>query len=155
MKYLRRAVKYFIQLTLIFGVIISVLMLLGLVEKDVNVAFRNGWKSVELILAAFAAMGFVYPLFGYGKRSIKAEGDPAEHWAAIDGAMDSRGYLKTGETADGGQRYVLKSTMNRASRLWEDAITITPRLGGFEAEGLNRDLARVVMTLERKINGND
>ena len=34
-------------------------------------------------------------------------------------------------------------------------VTITPVLGGFEAEGLIRDLARVVASIDHKINYND
>lgn len=149
-KYLTRAFKYFIQLTIIFVAIIAVLMLSGMVEKDVSIAFRNGWKSIELILAAFFAMGFVYPLLGYTKRSIQSQGDPQEKWPAIDSAMELKGYILREET-DQGRVYILKSGVNRATRLWEDAITITPVLGGFQVEGLSRDIARVVMTLERKL----
>lgn len=148
--YLRRALKYFIQLTIIFAVIIAILMLSGMVGKDVNVAFRNGWKSIEIILAAFLAMGFVYPLLGYTKRKIQSNGDPAEKWPSIDSAMELRGYKLKEETEDG-RIYILKSGLNRATRLWEDGITITPVLGGFQVEGLSRDLARVVMSLERKL----
>ena len=155
MTYLRRAFKYFIQITLIFVAIIAILMLSGLASKDIDTAFRNGWKSVELILAAFAAMSLVYPLFGYAKRQINAKGDPAEHWAAIDGALEQRGYVKAGQTPEGGRKYHLGSPVNRVTRLWEDTITINPVLGGFQAEGLNRDLVRVVTSLDRKLNSYD
>lgn len=150
MKYIRRAVKYFIQISIIFVLIIGILMLTGMVDSNVDVAFRNGWKSVGLIFAAFFAMGFVYPLFGYGKRRIPATGDPGEQWGAIDEAMTGRGYTLKEKTADG-RKYILRSSVNRAARLWEDAITVSPVLGGFEAEGLVRDLARVVMAIERKL----
>ena len=155
MTYLRRAFKYFIQITLIFVVIIGLLMLSGLVSKDIDTAFRSGWKSVELILAAFALFSLLYPHFGYATRQIDAKGDPAEHWAAIDAAMTQRGYVKAGQTPEGGRKYHLGSTVNRAARLWEDSITINPVLGGFQAEGLNRDLVRVVMSLDRKLNSHD
>ena len=147
MTYLRRAVKYFIQITLLFVVIIAVLMLTGMVSKDVAVAFRNGWTSIAYIFGLFAVMSAAYPFFGYGKRTIRATGDPAELWPAIDAALESRGYVKEGEG-----RYHLASAFNRAARLWEDTITITPVLGGFEAEGLVRDLSRVVMSIDHKIN---
>ena len=147
MTYLRRAVKYFIQITLLFVVIIAVLMLSGMVSKDVAVAFRNGWTSIAYIFGLFAVMSAAYPYFGYGKRIIRATGDPAGHWPAIDAAMDARGYRKT---ADG--KYRLQSAFGRAARLWEDTVTITPVLGGFQAEGLVRDLARVVMSIDHKIN---
>ena len=46
MTYLRRAAKYFVQITIIFVLIIGILMLSGMVSKDVAVAFRSGWKSI-------------------------------------------------------------------------------------------------------------
>jgi hypothetical protein len=41
--------------------------------------------------------------------------------------------------------------------MWEDRVTLTPVLGGFEAEGLSRDLVRVVSAIEHKFRnyGND
>ena len=57
-----------------------------------------------------------------------------------------------GEAPDGGRRYHLGSVVNRAARLWEDTITITPVLGGFQAEGLARDLARVISSIDHKFN---
>ena len=151
MTYLRRAVKYLIQLILIFIVLIGILMLAGMIPADVALAFRKGWESIFFILGIFAVMAAVYPLFGYGKRLIRAEGDPAGHWPAIEEALDGRGYVKAGETEDGARRFHLKNTLARVTRLWEDSITITPQLGGFQAEGLMRDLSRVVMSIDHKI----
>ena len=142
MKYLRRAVKYFIQITVIFVVIIAILMLSGLVSKDVAVAFQQGWTSVGYILVAFLVMSAAYPYFGYGKRNIHANGDPA---------MEGRGYVLASEQ-DGEMRFNINSPVNRLARLYEDTVTITPVLGGFQAEGLIRDLSRVVMAIDHKIN---
>ncbi len=150
MKYLRRVCKYFLQLCILFALIVGILMLSGMVSKDVAVAFRNGWTSILYILGLFAVMSFAYPFFGYGKRTIRAQGDPAEHWPAIDEAMQSRGYRRADK--DGLRRYVLSSGVNRAARLWEDGVTLTPVLGGFEAEGLTRDLVRIVSSIDRKLN---
>ena len=152
--YIRRALKYFLQITFIFVVIIAILMLTGMVSKDVAVAFRNGWTSLGYIAIAFGVMSAAYPYFGYGKRKVTVAGDPAEHWAAIEEAMKLRGYVQ--EVSPEGQRsYHLASPVSRLARLWEDRITITPVLGGFEAEGLVRDLARVVSTLNYKLHYND
>ena len=104
MIYLRRAVKYFVQIALIFVVIIGILMLTGMVSKDVAVAFRNGWSSVWMIIGLFAVMSLVYPYFGYGKRKIRINGDPAPMWEKIDRAMESRGYVFCGHTPDGGRK---------------------------------------------------
>lgn len=151
MKHIRRALKYFIQVTLIFTVIIGVLMLSGLVSKDVTVAFREGWKSIGYIVGVFFVVSFAYPFMGYGKRNIRANGDPSEHRSAIDKAMQQRGYVLESDK-DGVLRYHLASPVARIARLWEDTITIEPQLGGFQAEGLVRDLARVVMSIDRNIN---
>lgn len=152
MTYIRRSLKYFIQLTLIFTVLIAILMLSGMVEKDVAVAFRRGWDSIWIILGVFAAMAALYPLFGYTSREVHVKGEPSELWPGIGEVMTGRGYENAGEAPDGGRRYHLKSRVNRAARLWEDTITITPVLGGFQAEGLARDLARVISSIDHKFN---
>lgn len=152
MKHIRRALKYFIQITVIFTVIIVALMLAGLVAKDVNIAFKEGWKSIGYIVGVFFVVSFVYPLMGYGKRNIRASGDPAEQRKNIDKAMEQRGYVLESESPDGELRYHLASPLARFARLWEDTITIKPQFGGFQAEGLMRDLARVVMSIDRNIN---
>jgi len=133
-------------------VIIGALMLTGYISSDVSVAFQQGWKSIAYIAGMFAVVSLAYPFFGYGKRTIHAKGDPAEYWARIDAAMASRGYKKAGETQNGGYRYHHTSTYMRVMRLWEDNITIEPELGGFQAEGLVRDLARIVSAIDHKIN---
>jgi hypothetical protein len=152
MTYIRRACKYFLQICLIFIVIIGALMAFGLVSKDVAVAFQKGWTSIGYIAALFAAMSAAYPAFGYGKRKIRAQGDPAEHKGAILEAMEARGYRLEKELPEGGLRFRLSSGVARAARIWEDAVTIQPVLGGFQAEGLVRDLSRVVMAIDHKIN---
>ena len=42
MTYLRRAIKYFIQTCLLLAIIIGILMLSGMVSKDISVAFTHG-----------------------------------------------------------------------------------------------------------------
>ena len=54
MTYLRRAIKYFIQTCLLLAIILGILMLSGMVSKDITVAFTHGWTSVWWILAIFA-----------------------------------------------------------------------------------------------------
>ena len=100
MKYIRRSVKYFIQLTLIFTVLIAILMLSGMVEKDVAVAFRRGWDSVWMILGVFAAMSALYPRFGYTTRKVSVKGEPSELWPGVEEVMKGRGYESAGEAPD-------------------------------------------------------
>ena len=148
MTYLRRVLKYFIQITLLLVVIIGVLMLSGMVSRDITVAFRQGWTSVGWILGLFAVMALAYPFFGYQKRKIAVKGDPAEYRDGIVEALKGRGYVLEKE-ADGVLSFHLSNPLNRAARMWEDRVTLTPFLGGFEAEGLARDLVRVVSSIEQ------
>ena len=154
MKYLRRALKYYLQICVLFVIIIGALMLTGLVSKDVAVAFQKGWTSIGYIAGIFIVMSAAYPFFGYGKRRIRANGDPADHRNSILEAMDAREYRLVSEK-DGEMRFCLKSPASRFFRIFEDTITITPVMGGFEAEGLLRDLTRVVSSIDHKINYND
>ncbi len=156
MTYLRRALKYFIQMSLLLAVIIGALMAFGMVSKDIAVAFRHGWTSVAWIAGLFAVMSLAYPFFGYQKRRISLQGDPAEYRKDIVDALAPRGYVLSGEE-DGVLKFRLTSPVNRAARMWADTVTLTPVLGGLEAEGLTRDLVRVVSSIEHKLrnHGND
>ena len=147
MTYVRRALKYFIQTCLLLAIILAVLMLSGMVSKDISVAFQHGWTSVWWILALFAVMALVYPFFGYQKRQIHVKGDPALARDGIVEALQGRGYVLAGET-NGVLKFHLTAPLNRAFRFWEDTITLTPVLGGWEAEGLSRDLVRVISSIE-------
>lgn len=147
MTYIRRAIKYFIQTCLLLAIIIGILMLSGMVSRDISVAFTHGWTSVWWILAIFAVMALVYPFFGYQKRKIHVNGDPALAQNGIVEALKIRGYV-LGSDADGVLKFHLSSPVSRAFRFWEDTITLTPILGGWEAEGLSRDLVRVVSSIE-------
>ena len=148
MTYIRRALKYFVQATLTITVILALLMLFGVVSKDISVAFQHGWTSVWWILAIFAVMALAYPFFGYQKRQIHVKGDPALARDGIVEALRGRGYVLASET-DGVLKFNLTAPLNRAFRFWEDTITLSPVLGGWEAEGLSRDLVRVVSSIEQ------
>ena len=149
MTYLRRALKYFIQITLILAVILVILMASGMVSWNMDIAFQHGWKSVWWILSAFAVMSLAYPFFGYQKRKINVVGDPADYKEGIVKALATRGYVLEDDT-DGELKFRLSSPVNKAARMWEDRITLTPVLGGFQAEGLSRDLVRVVSSIEHQ-----
>ncbi|MBR6345931.1 MAG: hypothetical protein IKR69_00915 [Bacteroidales bacterium] len=142
MRYLVRALKYFLQMTVLVTLIVGALMLAGLVSKDIGVAFKDGWKSVGYIALMLAAVSAVYPRFGYGKREIPFAGEFSEIKDEVIRRMSLRGYIP--EKIDGENiSFRLSSTYGRITRLFEDRISFERSLGGFTAEGLSRDLARV------------
>ena len=68
MRYLVRALKYFVQLMVILTIIIAILIVAKVVDSDISQIFVNGWDSlwqIALLMAAFAA---VYPKIGYVRR---------------------------------------------------------------------------------------
>lgn len=155
MRYVIRAVKYFVQVSLTMAIILLILMAAGLISTDINVAFQNGWRSVGIIAILFGVVSGIYPLFGYSKRTVDAKGDPGEHRAVIIDIMEEKGYKLEKEADDGGLYFRLRSIPARIFRIWEDRVSIIPVLGGFQVEGLTRDITRIAGTLNYKIKQND
>ena len=112
---------------------------------------QDGWLPMH-----WAVLSAAYPFLGYQKRMIRVNGDPALAKDGIAAALKARGYVQE-EAEDGVLQFHLSSPVNRAARLWEDRITLAPVLGGFQVEGLSRDLVRVVGAIEHHFrnHGND
>lgn len=154
MKYLRRAVKYFIQMVIIIVIIMAILMLLGVVSTDINVAFRSGWKSVWMILAALSCISAIYPNFGYSARTLAVPGEFSELRDKIVNYMETKGYVISGEEGEN-LTFRLSSPIGKLTRLWEDTITFTREFGGFSVEGISKDIVRIVGGLQYKLRGNE
>lgn len=146
MKYIIRAVKYFVYICVIVMIVLAILVACGFVSSDINVMFKNGWKSVEMILLMFACVSAFYPHFGYTKRRATVCGDPAELRDGIVKLMDSRGYVLESED-DEKYTFRIKSILNRITRVFEDRITIEKGIGLY-VEGLSKDVTRIVYALE-------
>lgn len=151
MRYFIRSVKYFIYIMIILALVILVLMFANLVEKDFSKVFVNGYNSlwqIALVLAAFSAL---YPNFGYTKRTAHLYANPAEAHPIIKKVMDNRSYKL--EKQDGDTLYFIKRyPFDRAMKLWEDRISVHPCAGGWELEGLTREVVRLVSAMEAQIN---
>ena len=154
MKYIVRAVKYFISVCVLAALIILVLVLLGYVSSDVDVMFQQGWKSIGYIVIMFAAVSAVYPRFGYKKRLAGALGDFADLRPGVVSYMEEHGYVLESEDEEK-MTFRSRSVLNRIFRVWEDRVTIEKTLGGFEVEGLTRDITRIVYGLEYKFRNPD
>ena len=147
MKYIIRSLKYYCYLIILLTLIILALVLTGFVEADLSKMFINGYDSlwqIALIMLAFAAL---YPRFGFTKRTVHLYGSPEELRPDIVKVMDVLGYRLENET-DSSWTFLRRSGMSRALKMWEDRITLTASAAGLEAEGLTRDLVRVVSALE-------
>lgn len=154
MKYIVRAVKYFIYICVLVTIILLVLVLTHFVSSDINVMFKEGWRSVAKILVVFAGIAAIYPLFGYRKLLAGVLGELAGLRDGVVKCMEERGYRLESEDSET-MTFRSRSVLNRIFRVWEDRITVTKTLGGFEVEGLSRDVARIVPALEYRFRNPD
>ena len=147
MKYIVRAVKYFIYICVLVSIILLVMVLAHFVSSDINVMFKEGWKSVAKIALVFAGIAAIYPLFGYRRLLAGVLGELSGLHDDVIKCMEERGYRLESEDGES-MTFRSRSLLNRIFRVWEDRITVTKTLGGFEVEGLSRDVARIVPALE-------
>ena len=59
MKYLIRAVKYFLYVSILATVMILVLVAAKVIKSDVNLIFRNGYDSLWQIALLFALVSLI------------------------------------------------------------------------------------------------
>ena len=148
MRYLIRSVKYFLYLFIILSLMIAVLMALNLVESDLDKLFVNGRDSlwqIALLMAVFAA---IYPRFGYTTRFVPMAGSFEELRPAAVEMMKTSGYILEKE-AEGSLSFRRRSPLSRAMKMFEDRISFTHALGGWNIEGHSRD----VMVIASKLRG--
>ena len=151
MKYFLRAVKYFIQMSIILALIIGILMLTKMVDTDINKAFSQGWTSVGWIALMLAGFSALYPLLGYRKRTIDASGAGEDPLSKVQEVMEEKGYTLAKQNHNTAL-FRSRSVYMRITRLGEDGITATLEGGTLTLEGAARDLARLVFPIERKLS---
>lgn len=147
MKYIIRSVKYFFYLAVMLVLFIFVLSMLGLVGNSPEEIFRDGTRSLWQIAAICAGFAAIYPSLAYGRRRAVVPGSYEELREEVVEAMHSRGYIL--ESEDGEVMcFRQKSPVVRLFQVFEDRITLTKTLSGFELEGQNKALVRVIGALE-------
>ena len=148
MRYLARALKYFIYLAAIFFLIIGALVVLKFVPADWDEIFRNGTDSLLQIGIVGAVFAIIYPRFGYMTRAIPVFGPLEENAADIVKYMEARGYVQELAKAHGKMVFHKGFFLSRIVRLGEDRITFTTDICGINIEGPSRDVVRIASGLE-------
>lgn len=142
MRYLVRALKYFVYLSIMLVLFIVILCLLGVIPKDIDLIFINGTKSLPqmaLIVAVFAAM---YPKIGFTTRNVRMAGEASQTESELTKFMNSRRYVlvkKEGEDLV----YRRASVLDRIVKMGEDKIYFKKVIGGYAMEGLTKDVVRI------------
>ncbi len=147
MKYIVRAVKYFIYLIVVLTLIISILMLAGLVERDISKIFINGYDSLWQIGLLMAVFALIYPRFGFSTRTAHFYGTPEEADEVLRNVMNLHDYRLEKEE-DGTKCYIKRSPVSRLLKMYEDRITVTHTAAGLEMEGLTKDMVRIASGVE-------
>ena len=137
-RYIIRSVKYFLYLIIIMTLLLAILVLLGLAEADPAEIFVGGYSSYWKIGLAFLALAAIYPRFGYSKNEIISG---VELKPLILSVMDSLGYKLRSEEGDT-MVFIKRSPLDRALRMWEDAISFTKTEAGYDIEGHTKEMVR-------------
>lgn len=146
MRYVIRSLKYFVHLAVILALVIAILVVAKVVDGDISKMFVNGYNSlwqIAIIMAVFAA---VYPRFGYARRMAVVPGSDEEVKPLLDKVMAAHGY-KQEQRTDGKLCYRKASFGDKLLRLWEDRISVERFVSGYELEGYNKDVVRLVNAL--------
>ena len=142
MKYITRAIKYFFYFAILSSAIIIALVLIGAVENDINAIFEEGYNSIWKIAIFFAAVSAIYPKLGFINRSVAVDREWTEiREEAIEFFKDRRYELES-ETPEK-ITFRIKGTAGKLSKMFEDRVTVTRVLGGYEFEGLRKDVLRL------------
>lgn len=147
MKYLVRAVKYFIYFSLLTTIIILALVLIGAVEGDINSIFRGGYDALWKIALFFVVVAAVYPKLGFITRDVAVDKDWEEIREQAIAFFKERRYDLESETPQA-VTFRIRGVAGKISKMYEDRITVTRRPGGYDIEGLRKDVLRLAIGFE-------
>ena len=149
MKYFIRAVKYFIYFILLFVAIMAILIMTGAAEGDISTMFRGGYSALWKIAVIFAVISAVYPSVGFIRKEALIPGSWEEDKDIIREFMEGRGYVLESEDT-GTMSFRKQGGISRFTRMYEDRIILTAKIGGVEMEGMRKDIIRLATGLESR-----
>ena len=151
MKYLIRSVKYFFYFAILTTLIVLALILIGAVEGSIDMIFEDGYNSLWKIAIFFALVAAVYPKVGFISRHIAVDRDWNEiRNEAVEYFREKRYVIESESEEKVTLRF--KDMAGRISKMFEDRITLTRAAGGYELEGLRKDVWRLATGLEHRLS---
>lgn len=154
MRYIVRAVKYFIYFCIVLAIMTGVLILTGAAEANIETLFRGGYDALWKIAILFAVISAVYPKVGFIKREAPVPGSWDELKTDIRRYMEENHYEFEKED-EGSISFRHKGFTSRLSRMFEDRIVITPAFGGVTVDGPRKDVMRVATGIEYRMKATD
>lgn len=150
MKYLVRSIKYFFYFSFICAAMVSILVLIGAANGDINTIFKDGYKSIAQMAMFFVLVGAVYPKLGFTNRATYIR----EDWSKIKSEtieyMYEKRYVLESES-DQMVTFRLKGFAGKAIKMYEDRITLSWNGDMWFMEGLRKDVMRLSSGLEHRI----
>lgn len=154
MKYLIRSIKYFIYFSLMCTIIVSVLVLIGAVEGNIESIFEEGYTSIGKIAIFFAVVAAVYPKVGFINRGISSDKEWSEVRNDVIEYMKERQWDLESET-DGVATFRVRGVALRLSKMYEDRITLKKSAEGYQMEGHRKDVMRLATGLEHRLDSRE
>ena len=153
MRYIIRAVKYFIYFGLMLAVLMAALYALKMTDpqaKDfASMFFKDGYDSLKLIALVFAAVSAVYPMIGFAKLKAIVPGEYADVRSIVIDYMDEKGYSLEKEEGEN-LSFRARSAARKLTRMFEDRIEFERDFTGFLVKGKRSDVVRIIHGLEAK-----
>ena len=151
MKYLIRSIKYFIYFSLVCTLIITALVLIGAVEGNIEAIFEEGYTSIGKIAIFFAVVAAVYPKVGFINRGISSDKEWSEVRNDVIEYMNERQWDLESES-DGVATFRVRGVAAKLSKMYEDRITLTKSAEGYQMEGHRKDVMRLAIGLENRLD---
>lgn len=144
-RYLNRAIKYFIYLSIIFVLIIGIFSISSGKEFNIYNLFRPG-TGIQLAIF-LTVMSLVYPLFGYVTKKVYLNSSYLQDKTTINDIFLTNRYIIECEGVDF-IKFRHKSTFVRTMRMFEDTITLDFSDNPIKIEGQRKDVYRLARMIE-------
>lgn len=144
-RYLNRAIKYMIYLSIVFTLIVGIFSLTSNKEFSIYNLFRPG-TGIQLAIF-LVVMSIIYPLFGYVTRKVHLNKSFADDKATINDVFLKNRYVVECDGIDF-IKYRHKSAFIRTMRMFEDTIVVDITDNPIKLEGPRKDVYRLSRMIE-------
>lgn len=154
MKYIIRAIKYFVYFSVTCSLIVAALVLIGAVEGNIDTIFEEGYRSVGKIAMFFAVVAALYPKLGFITREVAVNRSWEEIREVALEFMRERRYELESESPEK-VTFRVKGLAGKLSKMYEDRLTLTRTIDGWQMEGLRKDALRLSSALAHRLDPQD
>lgn len=151
MRYIIRSIKYFFYFALLTSFFLALFVVSGTVEANIESMFDGGYSALWKIAMIFAVAAAAYPKLGFISSGVTCKDGWQDKKDAIKDFFKERHFELENET-DNLMTFRYNGFAGRLTRMYEDKITLTGTENGFELEGLRKDVLRMAMALEYRLN---